>query len=99
MTYAPDDPRFGQVGVFQSTPGPDGTCVEMPSSGIRTALRRCPSLDSTGVDQVICGIPFDLATSGRSAARLVPLTPLGRPRPGWPRRRSGPWEFHPFDRL
>lgn len=49
-----------------------GTEREMPYSGTRSFLRRRLSRDLTGVDFAVLGVPFDLATSGRSGARLGP---------------------------
>ena len=72
--------RFGREGVFGPRKGPDGTYVEMPYSGIRTFLRRRPSLDLAGVDMAVLGIPFDLTTSGRSGSRERQPVRLARTR-------------------
>lgn len=91
-------PEFGREGVFQTTPGPDGTHVEMPYSGLRTFLRRRPSLDLAGVDMGVFGVPFDLATSGRSGARLGPSA-LREASTQLAWGEVWPWGFDPFDRL
>jgi len=52
--------------------GPRGTVVEPMYSGATSFLRRKYSRDLTGIDVAVSGIPFDLATTGRSGARLGP---------------------------
>jgi len=89
---------FGREGVFRSGPGPEGTCVEMPYSGIRTFLRRRPSVDFRGVDLAVYGIPFDLATSGRSGARHGPAA-LREASTQLAWGAVWPWGFDPFERL
>lgn len=89
---------FGQEGIFRRNPGPDGTTVEMPYSGIRTFLRRRPSIDFSGVDIAVYGIPFDLTTSGRSGARLGPSA-LREASTQLAWGAVWPWSFDPFDRL
>lgn len=98
MKFQSNQSVFGHEGVFQTVPGPDGTYVEMPYSGIRTFLRRRPSLDFTGVDLVVYGIPFDLATSGRSGARFGPSA-LREASTQLAWGEVWPWGFDPFDRL
>lgn len=98
MTARHTDIVFGQEGVFGQGPGPDGTCVEMPYSGIRTFLRRRPSVDFEGVDLVIYGAPFDLTTSGRSGARMGPSA-LREASTQLAWGAVWPWGFDPFERL
>mgnify|MGYP006285588319 CR=1 FL=1 len=98
MTSRSRDIVFGQEGVFGHGPGPDGTCVEMPYSGIRTFLRRRPSVDFAGVDLAVYGAPFDLTTSGRSGARLGPSA-LREASTQLAWGAVWPWGFDPFDRL
>ncbi|MES0884600.1 agmatinase [Roseibium sp. SCP14] len=89
---------FGNEGVFSQTHGPDGTHVEMPYSGIRTFLRRRPSVDMQGVDIGVYGIPFDLTTSGRPGARLGPSA-LREASTQLAWGEVWPWDFDPFDIL
>ena len=98
MTRRPRDIVFGQEGVFGQGPGPDGTRVEMPYSGIRTFLRRRPSVDFEGADHVVYGAPFDLTTSGRPGARLGPSA-LREASTQLAWGAVWPWGFDPFDRL
>lgn len=98
MTQVPEPDIFGQEGVFRRQPGADGTTVEMPYSGIRTFLRRRPSLDFSGVDLAIYGVPFDLTTSGRPGARLGP-SGLREASTQLAWGAVWPWGFDPFDRL
>lgn len=89
---------FGQEGVFRTASGPDGTHVEMPYSGIRTFMRRRPSMDFTNVDMAVLGIPFDLTTSGRSGSRYGPSA-LREASTQLAWGEVWPWGFDPFDRL
>lgn len=89
---------FGNEGVFRQTNSPDGTYVEMPYSGIRTFMRRRPSMDFTDVDMAVLGIPFDLTTSGRSGARYGPSA-LREASTQLAWGEVWPWGFDPFDRL
>lgn len=98
MTEATQDTVFGREGVFGQGPGPEGTCVEMPYSGIRTFLRRRPSVDFGTADHVVYGAPFDLTTSGRSGARLGPSA-LREASTQLAWGAVWPWRFDPFDRL
>lgn len=55
--------------------------------------------DLTGVDAVVMGIPYDLATSGRSGARHGPMAiRQASAHLRWEEQRY-PWEFAAFDRL
>lgn len=98
MATGPNTIEFGKEGVFRTESGADGTHVEMPYSGLRTFLRRRPSLEFSGVDHVIYGIPFDLATSGRPGARLGPSA-LREASTQLAWGEVWPWNFDPFDRL
>ncbi|GAB5435756.1 agmatinase [Falsiruegeria mediterranea] len=98
MKTQADDIAFGREGVFRTQTGPDGTHVEMPYSGIRTFLRRRPSVDMTGVDIGVYGIPFDLTTSGRPGARLGPSA-LREASAQLAWGEVWPWGFDPFDIL
>lgn len=49
-----------------------GTTVEATFAGATSFMRRKYSRDLTGVDVAITGVPYDLATSNRSGARLGP---------------------------
>jgi agmatinase len=77
---------------------PYGTHYEPMYSGALSFLRRRYTRDLTGVDLAVVGIPYDLAVTNRSGARLGPRairaasTQLAWARP-WP------WTFDPFDRL
>lgn len=57
--------------AFTAT-SPYGTVVEPMYSGATSFLRRRYSRDLTDIDVAVSGIPFDLATTGRSGARLGP---------------------------
>lgn len=98
MKIQNDDLQFGREGVFRQTGGPDGTHVEMPYSGIRTFMRRRPTLDLSDVDIAIYGIPFDLTTSGRPGARLGPSA-LREASTQLAWGEVWPWGFDPFDIL
>tara|TARA_B100000767_G_scaffold205320_1_gene192127 strand:- start:5494 stop:6453 length:960 start_codon:yes stop_codon:yes gene_type:complete len=89
---------FGKEGVFAAGVGAEGTYVEMPYSGIRTFLRRRTTLDLAGVDMAVFGIPFDLATAGRSGSRMGPSA-LREASTHLAWGAVWPWGFDPFDRL
>jgi agmatinase len=86
-------------GIFRGQDsGADGTCIEMPYSGIRSFMRRRPSRDLAGVDMAVYGIPFDLTTSGRPGARLGPSAIReASTQLAW--GEVWPWGFDPFDVL
>ncbi|WP_254445100.1 agmatinase [Ruegeria atlantica] len=93
-----DELVFGREGVFRTGKGPDGTFVEMPYSGIRTFLRRRPTLDMADVDIAVYGVPFDLTTSGRPGARMGPAAMReASAQLAW--GEVWPWGFDPFDHL
>lgn len=98
MNMKADDIAFGREGIFRTTAGPDGTHVEMPYSGIRTFMRRRPTIDMEGVDIGVYGIPFDLTTSGRPGARLGPSA-LREATCQLAWGAVWPWGFDPFDIL
>ncbi len=85
-------------GIFNTQPGPDGTFVEMPYSGIRTFMRRRVTRDLTDVDLAIYGIPFDLTTSGRPGSRFGPSA-LREASAQLAWGEVWPWGFDPFDIL
>ena len=89
---------LGQEGIFQTDHGAHGTHVEMPYSGIRTFMRRRPSVDFTDVDMAVLGIPFDLTTSGRSGSRYGPAA-LREASTQLAWGEVWPWGFDPFDYL
>ncbi|WP_268888903.1 agmatinase [Marimonas lutisalis] len=70
----------------------------MPYSGIRTFMRRRPSMDFADVDMAVLGIPFDLTTSGRSGSRYGPSA-LREASTQLAWGEVWPWGFDPFDRL
>lgn len=98
MTSETEQDTFGQEGVFRRGSGPDGTMVEMPYSGIRTFLRRRPSVDFSDVDLAVYGVPFDLTTSGRSGARFGPSA-LREASTQLAWGAVWPWGFDPFEKL
>jgi len=98
MNSNSDEPTFGREGVFQTEPGPQEPIREMPYSGIRTFLRRRPSVDFSQVDLAVYGIPFDLTTSGRAGARGGPAA-LREASTQLSWAEVWPWGFDPFKRL
>ncbi len=70
----------------------------MPYSGIRTFMRRRPSMDFSNADMAVLGVPFDLSTSGRSGARYGPSA-LREASTLLAWGEVWPWGFDPFDRL
>lgn len=99
MKHQSNELVLGREGVFQSGAGSRqrGSWVEMPYSGIRTFLRRPPSVSFGGVDHVVYGVPFDLSTSGRSGARMGPAA-LREASTQLAWGKVWPWNFDPFDR-
>jgi len=84
------------------TPGPlRGSTDEPLYGGVLSFLRRRFSHDFTqdDVDVVVTGVPFDLATTGRSGSRLGPnAIRAASANLGWEAARW-PWGFRVFDRL
>jgi agmatinase len=75
-----------------------GTVVEASYAGALSFMRRRYTSDLTGVDVAVMGIPFDLATSGRSGARGGPrAVRAGSSHIAW--SRPWPWETDPFELL
>lgn len=77
---------------------PYGASYEPTYSGALSFLRTRYTRDLTGADIAVTGIPFDLATTGRSGARFGPRgiraasTNLAW---DWPQG----WDFNPLDKL
>lgn len=86
------DQAFDHDGLY-------GTEREMPYSGTRSFLRRRFSRDLDGVDFAVLGVPFDLATSGRSGARMGPnALRNASSQVGWG-GEVWPWGLDPFATL
>ena len=76
-----------------------GTIEEPTYSGITSFMRRRYSRDLNGVDVAVSGIPYDLATTNRSGARLGPRgIRAASSIIAWGEAVSG-WNFDPFDEL
>lgn len=78
-----------------------GSTPEPMYSGVLSFLRRQYSrdLENPDVDVVVTGVPFDLATTHRSGARLGPAAIReASSNLAWEERRW-PWSFRAFDRL
>ena len=75
-----------------------GTTPEVMYAGALSFLRRKYSRDLENVDLAVTGIPFDLATTNRSGARLGPRAiRAASTNLAW--ERQWPWEFDPFERI
>lgn len=86
------DQAFDHSGLY-------GTEREMPYSGVRSFLRRRYCRDLSGVDFAVLGVPFDLATSGRSGARMGPQAlRAASSQVGWG-DAVFPWGLDPFETL
>lgn len=75
-----------------------GTGHEYTYAGALSFMRRRYSRDLAGVDYVVTGVPYDLATSHRPGARFGPAAIRAASvnlawGPPWP------WGFDPFDRI
>lgn len=75
-----------------------GSNFEMTYGGITSFMRRNYTKDLTGVDVAISGIPFDLAVTYRSGARLGPRA-IREASVQLAELLPYPWGFNPFDRL
>jgi len=76
-----------------------GTLVEPAYGGATSFMRRRYSRDLAGCDVAVVGIPFDLATTNRSGARLGPRAIRAiSSNLAWETAVNG-WGFDPFDRL
>jgi len=75
-----------------------GTVVESTYAGATSFMRRKYSRDLSNVDVAVTGVPFDLATSNRSGARLGPRAIRAISSTLSWGTVSG-WNFDPFDKL
>ncbi len=76
-----------------------GTVVEAAYGGATSFMRRRYSRDLADVDVAVVGIPYDLATTNRSGARLGPRAVRSiSSNLAWETQVNG-WGFDPFDRL
>jgi len=75
-----------------------GTVAEPTFSGALSFARRRYSKSLDGVDVAVVGLPFDLATTARSGARMGPRAIReGTSIVAWDRAHG--WEFDPFENL
>lgn len=72
-----------------------GSNFEMTYGGVLSFMRRNYSKDLTGVDVAISGIPFDLAVTYRSGARLGPRA-IRAASVQLAELKAYPWGFDPF---
>ncbi|MFT4767041.1 MAG: agmatinase [Glaciecola sp.] len=76
-----------------------GTIVEPSYGGATSFMRRRYTRDLTGIDVAVVGIPYDLATTNRSGARLGPRAIRNiSGNLSWEMAVNG-WGFDPFDRI
>ncbi|MFT7287236.1 MAG: agmatinase [Halieaceae bacterium] len=76
-----------------------GTIVEAAYGGATSFMRRRYSRDLADADVAVVGIPYDLATTNRSGARLGPRAIRSiSSNLAWEEAVNG-WGFDPFDRL
>lgn len=75
-----------------------GSNAEMTYGGVTSFMRRNYTKDLTGVDVAISGIPFDLAVTYRSGARLGPRA-IREASVQLAELLPYPWGFDPFERL
>jgi len=76
-----------------------GTIVEPTYSGVTSFMRRKYTRDLSGVDVAVSGVPYDLATTYRSGARLGPRAIRSISSTlSWEAAVMG-WNFDPFDEL
>lgn len=75
-----------------------GSNMEMTYAGVTSFMRRNYTKDLTGVDIAISGIPFDLAVTYRSGARLGPRA-IREASVQLAELLPYPWGFDPFDKL
>jgi agmatinase len=79
--------------------GDHGTIVEPAYGGATSFMRRRYSRDLAAVDVAVVGIPYDLATTNRSGARLGPRAIRAiSSNLAWETAVNG-WGFDPFERL
>jgi len=75
-----------------------GTIAEPAYAGALSFMRRRYTRDLAGADVAVMGVPFDLAVSGRSGARLGPRAiRAASSHIAW--SAPWPWDFDPFERL
>jgi agmatinase len=75
-----------------------GTIAEPAYAGALSFMRRRYTRDLADADVAVMGVPFDLAVSGRSGARLGPRAiRAASSHIAW--SAPWPWEFDPFERL
>ncbi len=83
--------------AFTAT-GMKGTTPEEMYAGALSFLRRKYSRNLDNVDLAVTGIPYDLALTNRSGARLGPRAiRAASTNLAW--ERQWPWEFDPFERI
>lgn len=76
-----------------------GAGDEATYAGITSFMRRRYTRDLAGVDVAVLGVPYDLATSNRSGARLGPRAVRAiSANLAWEESVVG-WHFNPFDEL
>jgi agmatinase len=76
-----------------------GTVIEAAYGGATSFMRRRYSRELAGVDVAVVGIPYDLATTNRSGARLGPRAIRSiSSNLAWESSVNG-WGFDPFERL
>jgi agmatinase len=75
-----------------------GSNGEMTYGGVTSFMRRNYTKDLTNVDVAVSGIPFDLAVTYRSGARLGPRA-IREASVQLAELLPYPWGFNPFDRL
>jgi agmatinase len=79
--------------------GDHGTFVEAAYGGATSFMRRRYTRDLQGIDVAVVGIPYDLATTNRSGARLGPRAIRSiSSNLAWEAQVNG-WGFDPFERL
>jgi len=79
-------------------PDARGTIAEPAYAGALSFMRRRYTRDLAGVDVAVMGVPYDLAVSGRSGARLGPrAVRAASSHIAW--SAPWPWSFDPFERL
>ena len=75
-----------------------GTVAEATYAGALSFMRRRYTRDLSGADVAIMGVPFDLAVSSRSGARLGPrAVRAASSHIAW--SAPWPWEMDPFEQL
>lgn len=75
-----------------------GTIAEPAYAGALSFMRRRYTRDLADADVAVMGVPFDLAVSGRSGARLGPRAiRAASSHIAW--SAPWPWDFDPFERL